>query len=77
MWVIYGNMAERVRVYSQFTAGVLATVAVFVMFFVNLMINKSLGMLLIAMREEFITQTWMLGSVFASILSVSDLLCEY
>ena len=57
--------------------GALATVSVFLQFYVNATAVKSLGMMLVAMQDEFGSETWVLGTVFAVIECISDLLGEH
>ncbi|XP_038061750.1 monocarboxylate transporter 12-like [Patiria miniata] len=60
--------------YYRISPGILATIAGFLQFFVTTIIVKSLGILLVSMGGELRTDTWELGSIFALIECVSDVL---
>ncbi|XP_022101844.1 monocarboxylate transporter 13-like [Acanthaster planci] len=62
------------RARYQLRLGILATLAGFLQFFVTAIIVKSLGILLVSMGGELRADTWVLGSVFALIECVSDVL---
>ena len=62
------------QVHSRFTPGVLATIAVFVQFFLQAMFIKSLGILLVPMRDELDTDTWVMGGIFECVECVNDFL---
>ncbi|XP_022102627.1 monocarboxylate transporter 12-like isoform X2 [Acanthaster planci] len=59
---------------NRSTLGVLATIAVFLQFFLQAMIIKTLGILLVDMREEFEAATWEMGTIFEFVECVNDFL---
>ena len=56
------------------SAGLTAVGAAFLQIFVYVTTVKSLGMMLVAMQDEFGSDTWVLGTIFAVVECVTDLL---
>ncbi|XP_022089767.1 monocarboxylate transporter 9-like [Acanthaster planci] len=57
----------------RFSRSIAAATSVFVMYFLVSMTGKALGMLLVPLRDDFGVDTWVVGTVFALVDSVSDL----
>ncbi|XP_038063997.1 monocarboxylate transporter 12-like [Patiria miniata] len=53
--------------------GVFATIAVFIQYFINAMVVKSLGILLVSMMNEFEAETWVVGTVFSLVECGKDI----
>ena len=55
------------------TPGIFATAAVFIQYFMNAMVVKSMGILLESMMEEFEADTWVMGTIFSLVESGKDI----
>ncbi|XP_022089234.1 monocarboxylate transporter 12-like [Acanthaster planci] len=61
--------------YTRLARGVLATIASFVVYALHRTVMKALGVLLVAIRDDFETDTWVAGTVFSATDCVTDLMC--